>query len=290
MPVSGSTSVAAQRMIRLVTLSRACRSRSPARAGRTRARPASRRRRDWRESAADGPARRPSVSIAATEARLMIETTLAATSEKLWPSACSTFGGPRSSAGMKRRKNASIASRPSSVREVAARGLAAVVADDERVASRRRSGCRSCGQPLVAHQHQEAGLGQIARALPGRSRRARSRWRIAGRPVTVWPGVKPRARPDAPGSGPSPDSGRSLDFRRSCRALLTKRSRPRKAAMKNRHNPFHGAVMAPISSCRAPRGPGAAPLMQVIERASKPNDDVRVRAFGAAGTGRGSEA
>ena len=55
-------------------------------------------------------------STAATEARLMMETTFLATSEKLWPSPNSTLGGPRNSFGMKRRKNASIASRPSLLR------------------------------------------------------------------------------------------------------------------------------------------------------------------------------
>ena len=56
----------------------------------------------------------------------MIDTTLAATSEKLWPSPDSTLGGPRSSFGMKRRKKASIASRPCLGAQVAARGFAAL--------------------------------------------------------------------------------------------------------------------------------------------------------------------
>ena len=47
----------------------------------------------------------------------MIDTTFLATSEKLWPSPNSTLGGPRNSSGMKRRKKASIASRPSFVRK-----------------------------------------------------------------------------------------------------------------------------------------------------------------------------
>ena len=47
----------------------------------------------------------------------MIDTTFLATSEKLWSvGRCSTLGGPFRSSGMKRRKNASIASRPSLVR------------------------------------------------------------------------------------------------------------------------------------------------------------------------------
>ena len=46
----------------------------------------------------------------------MIETTFRATSEKLWPSARSTFGGPRSSSAQNSAKNRSIAARPSGVR------------------------------------------------------------------------------------------------------------------------------------------------------------------------------
>ena len=55
-------------------------------------------------------------SSAATEARLMIETTFRATSEKLWPGACSTFGGPRKSSAQNCGKNCSMAARPSAVR------------------------------------------------------------------------------------------------------------------------------------------------------------------------------
>ena len=46
----------------------------------------------------------------------MIDTTLAATSEKLKPGACSTFGGPRNSSALNDEKNRSIAARPSAVR------------------------------------------------------------------------------------------------------------------------------------------------------------------------------
>ena len=46
----------------------------------------------------------------------MIDTTFAATSEKLKPGACSTFGGPRSSSAQNDAKNPSIAARPSAVR------------------------------------------------------------------------------------------------------------------------------------------------------------------------------
>ena len=56
------------------------------------------------------------VRCAATEARLMIETTFFDTSEKLWFWPLNTFGGPRNAFGMKRRKKASISSRPCLVR------------------------------------------------------------------------------------------------------------------------------------------------------------------------------
>ena len=90
----------------------------------------------------------------------MIDTTFLATSEKLWPSPNSTLGGPRSSSGMKRRKKASIASRPSLRAQVAARCLAALPMDGQRVAGLVVVGAQR-GQPLVAHQHQEALLGEI---------------------------------------------------------------------------------------------------------------------------------
>ena len=57
----------------------------------------------------------------------MIDTTFLATSEKLWPSPCSTFGGPRSSSAQKSAKKRSIAARPSVGAQVAARRLAALV-------------------------------------------------------------------------------------------------------------------------------------------------------------------
>ncbi len=47
----------------------------------------------------------------------MIETTLRATSEKLKPGACSTFGAPRNSSAQKTAKNRSITARPAGVRK-----------------------------------------------------------------------------------------------------------------------------------------------------------------------------
>ena len=46
----------------------------------------------------------------------MIEITFRATSEKLWPAACSTLAGPRNSSAQNSAKNVSIAARTSGVR------------------------------------------------------------------------------------------------------------------------------------------------------------------------------
>jgi hypothetical protein len=53
--------------------------------------------------------------MARTLARLMIETTLRATSEKLWPGLSSTFGGPLIRPANVVAKKFSIAARPSGV-------------------------------------------------------------------------------------------------------------------------------------------------------------------------------
>ena len=170
MPVSGSTLVAAQRTIRLVTFSRAapiaisCSDQAELVPGRP-----ARRHRDWRGSAADGPARRPRSRSPPREARLMIETTLAATSEKLWPSACEHLGR---AAQLRRHEAAEerLDREPALLgRQVAARKLAALAADGQDVARVVIAGVER-RQPLVAHQHQELGLRQIARAPRGRSR------------------------------------------------------------------------------------------------------------------------
>ena len=76
--------------------------------------------------------------------------------------AASTFGGPRRSAGMKRRKNASTASRPSLVARSPRAALAAVLLDRQRVGRVVVAGAQR-RQPLVPHQHQELGLGQMLR-------------------------------------------------------------------------------------------------------------------------------
>jgi hypothetical protein len=89
----------------------------------------------------------------------MIETTLRATSEKLKPGACSTFGAPRNSSAQKIAKNRSIAA--TCARLQAARDLTALLLDGERVA-RVVEACAQPRQPLVAHQHQVALLGLMA--------------------------------------------------------------------------------------------------------------------------------
>ena len=61
---------------------------------------------------------------------------------------------------MKRRKNASIASAAFRGAQVAARRLAAVCVDGQRMAGLVVIGAQR-GQPLVPHQHQEALLGKI---------------------------------------------------------------------------------------------------------------------------------
>ena len=92
--------------------------------------------------------------------------------------------------------------------QVAARGLAAVVLDRPGCGSRRRSGCAAWPAARSASASGSAASAD-SRAPPGRSRTARSRWRRAGRPAAVCAGREPRARAAAPGTGPSPDSGRS---------------------------------------------------------------------------------
>src|SRR6266404_5650757 len=116
------------------------------------------------------------LSMAATEARLMIETTFLATSEKLWPGAASTFGNPRSSSAQNRAKNPSIAARPPGViceplpavpqsrdfSQITPGGLRAVLPDHEHLGRIVKMGVKT-GQPLVLHQHEEPLLGQISR-------------------------------------------------------------------------------------------------------------------------------
>ena len=131
----------------------------------------------------------------------MIDTTFFATSEKLWPGACSTFGGPRSSSAQKPRR---MLDRGAALRraQIAARGLAAFVLDRQRVARVVEAGAQR-RQPLVLHQHQKAHLRLIAR-----------RRRVeAGR--AVLDGIEPVARHGladgelarASGSGESPFTG-----------------------------------------------------------------------------------
>src|SRR5262249_7838859 len=130
------------------------------------------------------------VSSSATEARLMMETTLRATSEKLWPEAWSTLGGPRNSSAQKAAKNCSIAARPSGVPRSPRAAARRRRGSGGRV--RERMGCwieggAQRGEALVAHQHEEAALGQI-----GGLRRIEAR-------RTVLDSVEPVARDGAAG-------------------------------------------------------------------------------------------
>ena len=187
--MSGSTSVAGAAHDPLDDLEPcARRSRSPARPDRTRARPASPRHRRCRESAADGPATPTAASSAATEARLMIETTFAATSEKLWPSALQHL---RRAAQLRRHE----AAEEGLDREPAflgVRGRRAPARGPRRgwsgVRSRRRSGCQASASRSLQHQHQEPGLREIAGRGRVEAARGRSRSRRCGRPGSVRPG------------------------------------------------------------------------------------------------------
>ena len=141
-----------------------CRSRVRGRADRTRARPASRRHRYCRESAADGPAQPAAFSTAATEARLMMDTTFLATSEKLWL-ARTEFGRTAPWAARAIHSRNSRRRTPRSRRGLAAcasrrgrpRGLRL---DDERVGRLVIVGAQR-RQPLIAHQHQETNFGEV---------------------------------------------------------------------------------------------------------------------------------
>src|SRR5262249_49209923 len=92
----------------------------------------------------------------------MIETTLCATSEKLKPGACSTFGAPRNSSATEDREEAFDGRAAFGRAQVAAHGLTALRFDRERVVCVVEAGAQP-GQPLVAHQHQIALLGLMTR-------------------------------------------------------------------------------------------------------------------------------
>src|SRR5215470_6735479 len=99
-PVSGSTLVATQRVMVLTTFSRARRpipSSLPMKSSSHQAGQLETYRLPRKRSGLTGA---PTMSsTVATEARLMIDTTLRARSEKLWPSACKTLGAPPQLAG-----------------------------------------------------------------------------------------------------------------------------------------------------------------------------------------------
>src|SRR5262245_50571737 len=100
-------------------------------------------------------------SMAATEARLMIETTLRATSEKLAPSRKNLRRPaqlPRAEGGEEVLDGGAACQR----REVALDGLHAGRADRQHLRRIVEMGSEP-RQPLVAHQHEEPHLRQVAR-------------------------------------------------------------------------------------------------------------------------------
>ena len=218
MPVSGSTSVAAQRTMRLTTFSRALgptaitvSSRSNScQAGQPSTWRLPRKRSGWTGAPAAS-------SSAATEARLMIETTFCATSEKLWPAACSTFGGPRSSSAQNSAKNRLDRGAAFRRAKVAAGGLAVLRADGQRMARLVEGGAQLGQAGRSASASGSAAWGD-SRAPPDRSRTARSRWHTSGRRARSAGRPAPSAAA-ARATAPSPDSGKWPGFSRAGRLM-----------------------------------------------------------------------
>ena len=90
----------------------------------------------------------------------MIDTTLLATSEKLWPSACRIFGGPRSSSAQICGEEVFDRGAAVGGAQVAADRSArqCVIVSMWLVWSKRGAQAR---EPLILHQHQEVRLRQI---------------------------------------------------------------------------------------------------------------------------------
>ena len=146
---------------------------------RIRARPASPRHRGWRGSEGDGPAAPTMFSMARRLARLMIETTLRATSEKLWPRLERIFGGPLIWPAKVAGEEFLDAARPSAFRDRP--GLRSGRRRIVRTWLASSKWVRSAGQPFVPHQHQEMRLRQPFRRGRVEPATARSRWRSGGR-------------------------------------------------------------------------------------------------------------
>ena len=90
----------------------------------------------------------------------MIETTLPATSEKLWPGGLQHLGRTAQFVGAEAAKNGSIASRPSGVAQVAARGLAALARGWSGYGSRRRNAVSSSASRSFRISIRKLGLGR----------------------------------------------------------------------------------------------------------------------------------
>ena len=101
-------------------------------------------------------------SSSRTLARLTMCTHLAATSEKLWPAACTIFGRPAQLRLHVGGDELLDQLAPERRRELAARHLLAVAEDGERLGRVVEPGLER-RQPLVAHQHQEVDLRQVPR-------------------------------------------------------------------------------------------------------------------------------
>ena len=152
------------------------------------------RHRHCRESAADRPARRPRSRRAATEARLMIDTTFA---RDVGEAVARARAAPSAARATRRRRSAAKNAR-------SPRGPPACAGRRARprgrpirwraCGSRRRSGCAACASRSLRISIRKRCLGEIARAPPGRSRTGRSRSRRAGRPGRVCAGGQLRAR------------------------------------------------------------------------------------------------
>ena len=178
---------------------------------RTRSRPASRRHRGWRGSAAGAPARPP--AFRARRDRRQIDDRHEALAERRRngsPSALpAPWAGRAARCGMKRRKNASTASRPSLVERSPRAQLHGRPAGSTGRAGRIVVTGAQRRQPLVAHQHQETGLRLVHGAAGSKPEGPFS---IANRrsPGKYAPGFRLYPLRAFPGSAPSPDSGRSI--------------------------------------------------------------------------------
>ena len=227
------------------------------RADRTRARPASPRHRDCRGSAADAPARRRASSSAATEARLMIETTFRGDVGK----AVAVGAAAPSAARAARRRMKSAKERldrGAAFRgaQVAARGLAVFASGSMSVwlVSSKRGA--QLGEPGVPHQHQEAGAWANSAGAAGSKPEGPFSMAYIRSPARSGRAVKRVRGQRLRASGPSPDSGRSPGFSRlgwscgSVASLINEPARRLESVDQNREpSPFRAGSLLLTSWC-----------------------------------------